>query len=211
MTSPGGLRERKKQRTREAIQREAMRLFQEQGYDETTIEQIAAAADISPSTFFNYFPSKEAVVAYDNYDPRLLASVAAGPPDEPLSAAILRAMKEMTGVFDRDREVILARARLSLEVPELRARIWGELERTQRQLCEIFAARSGRDADDFELRVVTVALLAAAFEASREWVRGRGREDMVEMVERAFDALEASAQGGSLARPAKSGPLLESS
>src|SRR5439155_11062608 len=52
-----GLRERKKQRTRDAIQREAMRLFQDQGYEATTIEQIAEAVEISPSTFFNYFPS----------------------------------------------------------------------------------------------------------------------------------------------------------
>ena len=54
----GGLRERKKQKTRESIQRTALRLFEKQGYEGTTIEQIAAAAEISPSTFFNYFPTK---------------------------------------------------------------------------------------------------------------------------------------------------------
>jgi len=63
-----GLRERKKLKTRESIQREAMRLFQMQGYEETTIEQIAAAVEISPSTFFNYFPNKEDVVLYDALD-----------------------------------------------------------------------------------------------------------------------------------------------
>ena len=64
-----GLRERKKQKTRESIQRTALRLFERQGYEETTIEQIAAAAEISESTFFNYFPTKEDVVLYDAYDP----------------------------------------------------------------------------------------------------------------------------------------------
>ena len=69
-----GLRERKKLKTKEAIQREALRLFQEQGYDETTIEQIAEAVEISPSTFFNYFPTKEDVVIQDPYDPLFISS-----------------------------------------------------------------------------------------------------------------------------------------
>ena len=69
-----GLRERKKLKTRESIQREAMRLFAKQGYEESTIEQIAAAVEISPSTFFNYFPTKEDVVLYDAYD-RVIASL----------------------------------------------------------------------------------------------------------------------------------------
>jgi AcrR family transcriptional regulator len=79
------LRARKKQKTRESIQREAMRLFGKQGYDQTTVEQIAAAADISPSTFFNYFPTKEDVVLYDAYDPVLASLLLERPADEPLS------------------------------------------------------------------------------------------------------------------------------
>src|SRR5260370_33715714 len=79
-----GLRERKKLKTKEAIQREALRLFQAQGYAETTIEQIAAAAEISPSTFFNYFPTKEDVVLFDRYDPMIFSMLSSLPRGQPL-------------------------------------------------------------------------------------------------------------------------------
>src|SRR5579864_8423744 len=121
-----GLRERKKQKTREAIQREAVRLFQESGYEETTVEQIAAAAEISPSTFFNYFPSKEDVVLYDAYDPMIVTLLAARPAGEPLSQAI-RAVLTLIGTsLERDRQVVYARSKLVMEVPDLRARVWEE-------------------------------------------------------------------------------------
>ena len=71
MNSPG-LRERKKQKTRWAIQEHALRLFAEQGYEATTVDQIAAAAEISPSTFFRYFPTKEDLVIEDEYDALLV-------------------------------------------------------------------------------------------------------------------------------------------
>jgi AcrR family transcriptional regulator len=63
-----GLRERKKAKTKAAIQEHALRLFREQGYAETTVEQIAAAAEVSPSTFFRYFPAKEDTVLTDLID-----------------------------------------------------------------------------------------------------------------------------------------------
>jgi AcrR family transcriptional regulator len=59
---PTGLGERKKIRTRQTVRREAFRLIEENGYAATTVEQIAEAAEVSPSTFFRYFPTKESVL-----------------------------------------------------------------------------------------------------------------------------------------------------
>ena len=152
--SPTGLRERKKQKTKEAIQREAMRLFQEQGYEETTIEEIAEAAEISPSTFFNYFPTKEDVVLYDRYDPIIASYMLARPPEEPPSVVMNHMFEALGVILDRDREIILARARMALKVPALRARFWEELERARDMVSGVLAARTGRETDDFETRVV---------------------------------------------------------
>jgi AcrR family transcriptional regulator len=116
-----GLRERKKLKTRESIQREAMRLIGKQGYEQTTVEQIAAAVEISPSTFFNYFPSKEDVVLYDAYDPVIVELMGERPAGEPLSVSMRNVLEKMGGIFERDREIILARGRLWFEVPALRA------------------------------------------------------------------------------------------
>jgi AcrR family transcriptional regulator len=181
-----GLRERKKQKTKAAIQREAVRLFKAQGYEDTTIEQIAAAAEISPSTFFNYFPTKEDVVIYDEYDPEVFAALLDSPRDEPLSRSLGRMLETFGGTFERDRDVIYERSKLSLEVPELRARIWEELERARDLFAGFIAARTGRDAADFDIRIISMTLVAVAFEASLEWVRGGGKGKMLDLFQRAI-------------------------
>jgi AcrR family transcriptional regulator len=199
--SPTGLRERKKQKTKEAIQREAMRLFQEQGYEETTIEEIAEAAEISPSTFFNYFPTKEDVVLYDRYDPIMASMMLARPPEDPPSVVMKYVFETLGVMLDRDREIIVARAQMALKVPALRARFWEEMERARDLISSVIAARTGRDADDFELRVVSMALVAAAFEATQEWLRRGGRGSMFELVTQALDAVQISQRLDALASP----------
>jgi AcrR family transcriptional regulator len=187
--STTGLRERKKQKTKAAIQREAMRLFKKQGYDETTVEQIAAAAEISPSTFFNYFPTKEDVVIFDEYDPMMIEMLTAVREGETLSQAIRRVLERFAEVMEGDRQLILERSRLSLEVPELRARIWEELEKARDLFAKIIGARSGRGAADFEVQVVAMTLIGIAFQASIEWVGTGGRGNMLDLFARAMDVV----------------------
>src|SRR5258708_13143878 len=121
-----GLRERKKLKTKEAIQREALRLIEAQGYAETTIEQIAAAAEISPSTFFNYFPTKEDVVLFDAYDPVAIRMLLERPKDEALNVGLRHVLEGLPPQFERDDPMLLPRSRLSIEIPELRARLCDE-------------------------------------------------------------------------------------
>src|SRR5260370_6903891 len=163
--SPAGLRERKKLKTKEAIEREAVRLFQERGYAETTIEQIAAAAEISPSTFVNDFPTKEDVVLFDRYDPMIFSMMTSIPASEPLSTVLDGLLTGLAGVMERDHDVILARSKLSLAVPELRARLWEEIEKARDLIAAILPSRTGRDASDFELRVLAMVFLTPPFDA----------------------------------------------
>ena len=184
-----GLRERKKQKTKAAIQRAALRLFKRQGYEETTVEQIAAAADISESTFFNYFPSKEDVVIYDEYDPQIFAALVRGKHDEPLAKSIERLIGTLGALFEADHDAIYERAKLSFEVPELRAHAWEELEKARNLLGSIIATRTGRDAAELEVRATAMALVGAAFEASMDWVRSGGKGNMIDLLKRAIDAI----------------------
>jgi AcrR family transcriptional regulator len=196
-----GLRERKKLKTRESIQREAMRLIVKQGYEQTTIEQIANAVEISPSTFFNYFPSKEDVVLYDAYDPVIIDLMAARPAGEPLSASMRSVLEAMGGLFERDREIILARGRLWFEVPALRARLWEQLEQAQALMSTLIAQRSGRDPGDFEIRVIVMIVVTAALEAMREWLLRDGKGTFVDLVNHALDLVDAGARLDKIATP----------
>src|SRR4029450_11623818 len=129
-----GLRERKKAETRRAIQEHALRLFLENGYDATTVEEIAAAAGVSHMTFFRYFATKHAVVEDDDYDPAIAALIPARPADEDPLPAIRQALTGALRVMPAaEMSTVLVRARLILGVPALRAR-QVEAQRTTRQL-----------------------------------------------------------------------------
>jgi AcrR family transcriptional regulator len=157
-----GLRERKKARTRAAIQQHALRLFREQGYDATTVEQIAEAAEVSPSTFFRYFPTKEDVVLYDAFDPLLFAAFEAQPAALSPIQALRGAIREVFATLSAEelaeqRE----RATLMVAVPELRMRMLDQVVVATEQLAELVARRVGRRADDLAVRTFAGAVLGA--------------------------------------------------
>ncbi len=151
---PLGLRERKKIRTKETIQREAYRLFDENGYANTTVEQIAEAAEVSPSTFFRYFPSKELVLMADDLDRVTIEALARQPIDLTPLQAFRRAFDiTMVTVSEREWELERARQRLVFSIPELKAAQFDAYGRIIRLLAEAECQRTGRVGDDFEVRV----------------------------------------------------------
>jgi AcrR family transcriptional regulator len=156
---PCGLRERKKARTRAAIRQHALRLFREQGYTETTIEQIAEAAEVSPSTFFRYFPTKEDVVLQDDFDPIAIEKFKAQPPGLSPIAALRAAMRETFDEVPREQvEQWHELTRLTMSVPELRARALEEWMRSVGMITDLIAKRLGRDPGDLAVRTLAGAI-----------------------------------------------------
>ena len=186
------LRERKKVKTRRTIQEHALRLFTEQGYDATTVEQIAEAAEVSPSTFFRYFPTKEDVVVTDEYDP-VMAEVYLGQPAElPPLEALRRTSLEMLGEMQEpEYERLIARNQMVNATPALRARQHTELERTYAWIGEATAQRLGRPAGDQEVRIFTHAVMGAMVAASTDWVENPRESSLADSVDRALTFLAA--------------------
>jgi AcrR family transcriptional regulator len=161
-----GLRERKKARTKAAIQQHAMRLFHERGYAATTVEQIAAAAEVSPSTFFRYFPTKEDVVLYDALDPVLLEAFRAQPAELGPIQALRGAMWAVFGELPAEALAMQQdHDRLIRSVPELRARMLDEFAKSLRLFAEIVAERVGRRPDDPAVRTVAGAVIGVGISA----------------------------------------------
>lgn len=184
------LRERKRTRTRLMIQTEALRLFTEKGYAQTTVEEIANAAAISQRTFFRYFPSKEDVVIWDEYDPLALDLLASRPADEPLAEAFRVVLREtLQTLQQRDPARLLARARLAVTVPELRARFLDEQTHGIEKLAPLLGHQRRADADELTLRVLGSALVATVFVAMDLWQRDGGKRDLLGLLDQAVETL----------------------
>jgi AcrR family transcriptional regulator len=154
-----GLRDRKKIKTRDTIRREAMRLIEENGYANTTVEQIAEAAEVSPSTFFRYFPSKEMVLMANDLDRVTVEALEKQPPDMPSLQAFRRALEiTMATLSEAEWRFERARIRMVLSIPELKSAQFDEYRRTATALTEADCRRTGREPDDFEVRVFVGAL-----------------------------------------------------
>ncbi|MCX4515417.1 TetR/AcrR family transcriptional regulator [Streptomyces sp. NBC_01619] len=189
-TPPTGLRERKKAQTRRTIQEQALRLFLSQGYDNTTVDEIARAAGVSSMTFFRHFPTKESVVESDDYDPLIVALIEQRPPEETPLAALHHALGEgLAAVYATDRDALLVRTRLILRTPALRARLWENQHATEQMLTKALAARSGQE-PDLPLRVIAAAALAALTATLAIWVEGDGEAHLPELVDEAFTTLD---------------------
>jgi AcrR family transcriptional regulator len=160
---PAGLRERKKRKTRDEIVRAAMALFAERGFERTTIADIAAAADISPRTFFGYFPTKEDVVFHDSA--ALMESLDARVRQRPEGETALDALRAWIVLLDEAADLgspeETARRRLVRETPALAARDRADLGKLEALLAEEVAGDLGVPADSLRPHLVSAAAVAA--------------------------------------------------
>jgi len=186
-----GLRERKKVRTHEAIQEHALRLFHEQGYAATTIEQIAEAAEVSPSTFFRYFPTKEDVVMHDSLDPVMIKALEEQPAELSPIQALRATMREVyAGLSAEEMALVREREDLIRSVPELRARMLDDLAKTIDMVAEATAKRVRRPVGDLGVRVFAGAFVGAVIAVWLQMV-DRPVADTIEHFDAALAQLEA--------------------
>lgn len=161
-----GLRERKKARTRAAIREHALRLFREQGYEATTVEQIAEAAEVSPSTFFRYFPTKEDVVLHDDMDLLWMDVYRAMPADlGPIAAMRAAVRTAFAGLGAAELDQLRQTMELATAVPAVQARMLTEFARTTQVIADAVADRSGRPASDFAVQALAGAVVGIALAA----------------------------------------------
>jgi AcrR family transcriptional regulator len=168
-----------------------MNLFAKQGYAATTVEQIIRGVDVSESTFFRYFPTKESLIFADGFDPVILAAFAAQPPEIGVMDALRSAFRGLFESFTSDqRAEVHDRIALFLSVPSLRAAAFEQFATTMDRLAEAIAARLGREPSDFDVLIVAGAVVGASM-AALAALAVDPEADYVQLVDDALARLQA--------------------
>ncbi len=187
-----GLRERKKRETLLRIAETGLKLFVKNGYEKTTLDEIAAEAGIARRTFFYYFKSKEAILlAYlDGGFAKKIRPILLGQPTDqtPLRAARSAIIELMTS---HDPEEALVVTKLLISTESLRARMTGAFAEMEQavydSLCELWPAPERRPS----LRMVALVSIGAMRIAKEAWLREDGRQPLSRYLEEAFDTVES--------------------
>ncbi len=152
------------------VQEVALDLFDQHGFDTVTIEQIADAADLSPSSVYRYFGTKEQIVLWDELDVRLFDAIEAELAARPPVQATRRAISDILAqLFDRDEQLARRKTRYALEEPALRGALLEQTDEFTQRVAEALARASGRRADELEPQVIASALISAMMAAARHW------------------------------------------
>jgi len=196
---PVSLRERKKLATRRELRRVALRMIAERGYSNVTVEEIAEAANVSPRTFFNYFPTKEA--ALFGADPELAEAtreaIVHQSPGEPVVTVLRTVMaNQAKTVIDEFAELggepleWLARMRASRTDPHLHAARAAQMAAIERSLAEAIAERLGTTLERDPYPGLLASIATGVFRSSMSfWASSGGTVPLEHLVDRAFVAL----------------------
>lgn len=173
------------------IQDVALDLFDRDGYAHVTIERIAAEAEVSPSSIYRYFGTKEMIVLWDEWDPVMLQAF-----DDKLAAqdpitALREVLTEVvtTALFQQDEQLIRRRMHYTMSEPAVRDGLNRQADVMAAELGQVLAKHTGRDPEGLELRVVTAALIAAFVEAIAYWHDSGYRDSLRDIVDGALDVI----------------------
>lgn len=195
-----------RQQMRQDLATAAMELFARQGYEETTVDQIAAAAGVARRTFFRYFRSKEEAIFPDHDDTLVLVAdllASAGPDEHPLDV-VCRGIKEVLRMYASTPAVSVARYQLIRQVPALREREIAVVSRYERLFTRYLLGRfdaaeetppgwhRGGDDDSMLAEVSSSAVVAAHNHVLRRWLRAGGHGDVEAQLDHSFEVIRST-------------------
>lgn len=187
-----GLRERKKEQKRERLKQAAFDLFAERGFDDVTVDEIADRAEVSKSTLFRYFETKEDLLLVDARMHRdaLLRALSDRPTDEPVLASLRYALQSLAADYQADRLRAVQRNRIIAESPALAARALERQVAWEDGLAEVILPRLAGEADaEIRAAVLAAAAMAVVRVATRRWIASDDDTEMIDHVLAALDLL----------------------
>lgn len=188
------LRERKRLAAMRRVQTVALELFERDGFDEVTIERIAVEAEVSPSSVYRYFGTKEQLVIWDEYDPAALAAIAEELESAPPMEAVARVVRAIvTEAFEADEERIRRRLRIAYATPAVEAASALQAYEMAGLIAGVLAHKLGRDPDDLEVQVTAHTLVGGILGALRHWYA----TDFTTPIREVIDVPIAVLEGGS--------------
>lgn len=193
MPEPIGLRERKKRDRRRQIEDVAIELFERQGFDATTIEQIAAAADIAPRTFFSYFDTKDDVVIADYADRlgRILHELDQRPADEPTWRALRASFAAVASDYAAEADRLARRFGIMATTPSVQARSLQLQAGWEHTLAAHLATRMAAPSSDPAPRLFAATAVAVMRASLQHWLTAPQAVELPTLVQDAFDRLSA--------------------
>ncbi|MEU1351827.1 TetR family transcriptional regulator [Streptomyces sp. NPDC005775] len=189
-----GLRERKKEATRQAVHEAALRLTVEHGFDQLTVEAVADAAGISRRTFSNYFAGKEDALLHGEEQQirELVRAVRERPADEGAWPALRAAVAQFAERVAPPEREWAVRTRLAMNHPSLLARQLANHAALERDLADAVAARPGRAPDPVRPLVLAAAFLASLRIAMCVWIEEDLARDPVDVIDEVLDEMGRS-------------------
>ncbi len=190
---PMSLRERKKRLAQATIEETALRLFQQQGYEQTSIQDIADAVLMSSRTFFRYFASKEDVLLEPMHEIQSegLRFLQHAAPTESPHAALRAAFEDLARLYQQQRASFLTRYHVVMQIPSLASIYLYALMKTEPALCETLYSRLEAATNRQEIRFLVALYMTALRVALEEWLEQETQGDLVSLLGAYLDAFSS--------------------